>query len=214
MDLCFGGCVLLAGLFLSVSALTPEECHPLIAPLSLANNSRIYGEFKTLAGSVDHEVLNKILKVTHSSWIRFSESESNPNEVVMFEANKMNGKCYESRIKMTIDGNVARMRLTNWTSEFQLLSSADGCLAILGNNTVSHIEPFLRLLNISKTFDDDKEFHARGFYLMCKEVTLTEADLEHFKKQAGCLGFSRELNFRYDEANELCTEGGGAHLDF
>ncbi|XP_068188685.1 uncharacterized protein [Antennarius striatus] len=213
MNLCFGGFVLLAGVFLSVSALTPEECQPLITPVSLADHSMIHGRYNLLAGYADHDALKSILKVTESSWLTFSPSESNPNQVVMFEDNKMNGQCYESRVSMTIEGDKSTMSVTNWTSVFQVLPSPDGCHAYTANNTVRNIDPFLQMLKIDKTFGD-VELHPHAFYLMCKQSSVTDSDLESFKQQAGCLGYSGELSFQYDPQNGFCTEGAGIFLDF
>ncbi|XP_068188680.1 uncharacterized protein [Antennarius striatus] len=213
MNLCFGGFVLLAGVFLSVSALTPEECQPLITPVSLADHSVIYGRHNFLAGYTDHEAMIAVVKVTESSWVSFSASESNPNEVVMFEDNKMNGQCYESRVNMLIEGDKVKMLLTNWTSEIDLLPSVDGCYALHSTSTISQIDPFLQMLNIDKTFGD-VEFRAQAFYLMCKQSSVTDSDLESFKKQAGCLGYSGEPTFKHEPQNGFCTEGAGIFLDF
>ncbi|XP_068188686.1 uncharacterized protein [Antennarius striatus] len=213
MNLCFGGFVLLAGAFLSVSALTPEECQPLITPVSLADRSMIYGRHNFLAGYTDHEALKLFLKVTQSTWVRFSASESNPNEAALFEDNKMNGQCYESNVNALIEGDKMKMLLTNWTSVFQVLPSVDGCHVFNFNNTVRNIDGFLKMFNIDKTFGDE-EIHACGLYLMCKQSSVTDSDLESFKKQAGCLGYSGELDFQYDPQNGFCTEGAGTVVDF
>ncbi|XP_032395341.1 uncharacterized protein LOC116704168 isoform X3 [Etheostoma spectabile] len=140
---------LVAGLFLSTSALTPEECQPLVKPLPLIEPSMMYGRWITIAGYVDGEGFNAILKATESTWVNVTQSPSSPNVVVTHEKDKINGTCVDFAVNVTIDGNTGS-----------------------GSR---------------------------------KESTLKDSDVERFKQQASCLGFSREPDFLYDPKNELCA---------
>lgn len=101
-----------------------------------------------------------------------------------------------------------------------MLPSCDGCLVFSINSTARNIHKLLELLNI-KT--EEREITARSLYLLGKkkqvgqkkppfvgnihqlvllvparETSVKDSDLEHFKQQASCLGFSGEPDFRYD----------------
>lgn len=48
-----------------------------------------------------------------------------------------------------------------------------------------------------------KKTHRNGlltscFLLSANETTVKDSDLEHFKRQASCFGFSTEPNYQYD----------------
>ncbi|XP_039676291.1 uncharacterized protein LOC120571417 isoform X2 [Perca fluviatilis] len=88
MNLWLSAHFLVAGLFLSCSALTSEECQPLVTPLSLVDPSMMYGRSNFLVGYVDRDIYRGILKTTESSWMNFTASPS-ANEVVMSQTNKI-----------------------------------------------------------------------------------------------------------------------------
>merc|ERR1719167_1483014 len=122
MNLCLSSYVLLAGLVLSVSALTPEECQPMVTPQSLADRNVVYGRYNSLAGNADSKEMNGILKMTDSTWMTTSASTDSPNEVLVSEGNKLNGKCFWSRFNLSIENDsILRMSLPNWSAELQML---------------------------------------------------------------------------------------------
>ncbi len=216
MNLLFSSLFLVAGLFLCSSAPTHEECQPLVTPLSMADPSKIYGRVNVLMGYTDHDVFNHILKVTDSSWIKLSQSPLGPNEVLMTEENKMNGRCFGSSVNITIDGNTLTTApylpsIANITSVFHVLPSCDDCLVLSVNTTASNLDQFVMLLNISSSVTHE-EITVHSLYLMGRESTVKDSDVEHFKKQASCHGFTKEPDFVYDTKKGFCTEGEGLKL--
>ncbi|KAK2830939.1 hypothetical protein Q5P01_018870 [Channa striata] len=200
---------LVVGLFLSSSALTPEECRPLVTPLSLADPSMMFGRTNLIVGYTDHEVYKNILKATDSSFLNMTASPSSPNEIVVSEQSRMNGVCFASTSNITIDGNAAKSLYANISAVFHLLPSCDGCLVFSVNSTGRNIDQLLKLVNLTTT---EKEIRAYTVYLLARETTLKDSDLEHFKQQASCLGFSREPDYHYDPKKEFCREGESSRI--
>ncbi|XP_037651777.1 uncharacterized protein LOC119503825 [Sebastes umbrosus] len=213
MNLWISSYFLVAGLFLSSSALTPEECQPLVTPLSLADPSMMYGRMNFLASYTDNEECNAMSKMGESSWANTTESPSSPNELIMSQLNTINGTCFASTVTVTIDGNTATLSIANITTVFHLLPSCDGCLLMSFNSTARNLNKMLQMLNVNSNITGE-EINFRGVYLMARESTLKDSDMEHFKKQASCLGFSREPDFLYDPKNGFCAEGEGIKITF
>ncbi|KAM8767691.1 uncharacterized protein AB9X84_006473 [Acanthopagrus schlegelii] len=207
MNLWLSSHFLFAGLVLSVSALTPEECEPLITPLSLSNRSTLHKTVNFIMGFTNTDAYNHILRATASSWMRLSPSPSGDDELVLHQENRINGSCFGSTVNTTIEGNTLSSSMGNISTTFQLLPSCDGCLLFNANSHARHLNKFLRLVNLTADFPEEIRTHA--VYLMAEKTSLTDADLEHFKKQASCLGFDREPDFSYDPKHELCKEGEG-----
>ncbi|XP_072227244.1 uncharacterized protein [Leuresthes tenuis] len=205
--------LLFVALFLRSSALTPEECQPLITPLSLADPSVMYGKVNFLAGVTDHDAYKAILKVTESSWVNITESPSSTTEAVMSEGSRINGTCMASGANVTIKDNIASATLTNMTWALHILPSCDGCIVFSLNSTAKNSKKMFELMNISIA-DDADEIHAHSLYLLGRQLTLKDSDLEHFKKQASCLGFSGELDFLFNPEKSFCKEGEGIKVPF
>merc|ERR1712137_698919 len=102
MNLWFSVPFLFAGLYLSSSAPTPEECQRMVTPLSLGDPNMLYGRSNFIMGYSDHEVYDSILKVTDSSWVKFTPSPYDVNTVLMSQENRINGTCSGSTINVTI----------------------------------------------------------------------------------------------------------------
>ncbi|XP_044028079.1 uncharacterized protein LOC122864574 [Siniperca chuatsi] len=213
MTLRFSSHFLLVGLFLSSSALTPEECQPLITPLSLVDPYMMYGRTNFIMGYTDNDIYNSILKSTESSWIKITPSPFSPSGVIMSQENKINGTCFASAVNVTIDGNTATASLGNVTSMFHVLPSCEGCLVFSINSTARNLDKFLHFMKVNSTVKEE-EVTARALYLMGSESTLKDSDLEHFKQQASCLGFAREPDFHYDPKKGFCSEGEGIKMPF
>ncbi|KAF3706879.1 Saxitoxin and tetrodotoxin-binding protein 1 Precursor [Channa argus] len=211
MNLCLSSLFLVVGLFRSSSALTSEECRPLVTPLSLADPSMMFGRTNFIVGYTDHEVYKNILKVTDSSWLNMTASPSSPNELVMYHENRINGSCYASKFNITIDGNSAKSSYANVTSAFHLLPSCEGCVLLSINSTARDADKMLKLMNFITT---EKEISAHALYLLARETTVKDLDLEHFKQQASCLGFSGEPDFYYDPKKDFCREGESTRIQF
>ncbi|XP_042362154.1 uncharacterized protein LOC121957581 [Plectropomus leopardus] len=210
MKLRLSGYFLVAGLFLIASALTPEECQSVLTPLSLDDRSTMYGRWNFIVGYTDHDVFNSILKITESSWMNISTSSS-PNEDVVTQEEKMNGTCVATSVTVAVDGKAASTTFANLTSEFHVLPSCDGCLVMSINCTTKNLDKFLQALKIDSNPTGD-EISVRALYLWSRESTLKDSDLEHFKQQASCLGFSRDPDFLYDTKNDFCAEGEGVKV--
>ncbi|XP_073320281.1 uncharacterized protein [Pagrus major] len=210
----FSSIFLFAGLFLSVSALTPEECKPLVTPLSLEDPSVLHGMVHLIVGYTDTAIYNNILNASDSYWMNTIASPSNDKELIVHEEHKLNGTCYGMTVNLTIDGNVATMALGNITTMYHLLPSCDGCLVFSGNSTGRGLDQYFRAMNYESTIKADDVINSRAIYLMAKERTLKDSDLEQFKQQAGCLGFSGEPDFEFDSKKDSCKEGEGVNLNF
>ncbi|XP_074542721.1 uncharacterized protein LOC141802847 [Halichoeres trimaculatus] len=205
MNLWVSGLFLVVGLFLSSSALTEEECKPLIEPLSMDDHSGMIGEWYFIGGYNDNDALNAILKSTQSTRVNVTQSPTAPNEVLMTQENRINGTCFGSETIMTINGFTAQTQMINVTSSIQSLSSCDSCMLfhISGNSTkMTEVLEKLHFENVAT--EQEVSFHA--LYLMAKSTTLEDSAIEHFKKQAGCLGFTGEPSFHFDPKNSFCDQ--------
>ncbi|KAF7211571.1 putative LOC107396831-like protein [Nothobranchius furzeri] len=211
MNLWLSGFILFASLFLCSSAPTPEECNQLVKPLSLADPSMMFGKMHFIAGYTNHKVYKAVLKITESSWVNIKASPSSNTQVLMTQENKFGGICLGSTVSVTIDGDTARASIPNINSVFHVLPSCNGCLVFSINSTARHMKELLKLMKIKEAFEDD-EIHTQVLYLLSREFTLTDSDLEHFKKQASCLGFSGDPDFRYNPIKTFCQEGEGLRL--
>ncbi|XP_068424940.1 uncharacterized protein [Clinocottus analis] len=210
MNLWLSSCFLLAGLFLSSWALTPEECRPLIEPLPLTP-SMVSGKSHFLLGYADHEVYKDILKNTESYWVNASVSTSSPDTVDMSTWSKINGSCLSVSVKSTMSGNTGTTSFGNIVSEFHLLPTCEGCLLMSINSTATDLDKLLRAMNINVNITAEK-ISIQTLYLMAKETTVKDSDLEQFKQQASCLGFTGEPNFIYDPKNDFCAEDEGLKM--
>ncbi|KAK9532365.1 hypothetical protein VZT92_009752 [Zoarces viviparus] len=212
MNLWLSSLFLVAGLFLSSSALSAEECQPLTTPLSLADPSMLYGRSNFIMGYTDNEIHNDILKKTQSMWM--NNTPSSNNTIIMSKETHLNGTCVSETVNATIDGNTGSISYAGNSFTFQILPGLDGFLVINGRFTFRNKQG--RMLNLIKLYSNVTvdEVKVRSIYLMAKGTTLKdepeESDLEHFKKQASCLGFSKEPDFIYDDENGFCAEGKGA----
>ncbi|XP_054878556.1 uncharacterized protein LOC129353301 [Poeciliopsis prolifica] len=197
--------LLFASLLLIGSALSPEECQPLVTPVSLADPSVVYGKKNFLAGYTDHDFHNAMLKLTESSWVNLTASPAGNNEIVMVQGSKLNGTCMKNSPSMKIEGNTITSSYLNMTSETQVLPCSDGCLVLMINSTAKNIEILLQLFKLSHA-NAQNEITARSLYFLGRESAMTEADMERFKKQASCLGFSGEPDFLHKPEKGFCKE--------
>uniref|UniRef100_A0A8C2YXT4 Uncharacterized protein n=1 Tax=Cyclopterus lumpus TaxID=8103 RepID=A0A8C2YXT4_CYCLU len=189
---------LVAGLFLSSRALTPEECRPLITPLSL-KPSMMFGRSNFLFGYTDNEFYIEYLKHMESYWIDINHSPSIVN----------NKNILRISVEMI---NIQFLSLdSNFSASFHMLPTCDDCLLYSFNRTATNLDKMLEKmeLNIKATAE---ETHYRGLYLMARGTTVKDSDLEHFRKQASCLGFNREPDFIYDPKNDFCSECEGRKI--
>ncbi|XP_033947381.1 uncharacterized protein [Pseudochaenichthys georgianus] len=205
--MCLRGLLLVSGLFLGSWALTPEECQPLMTPLSLADPSMMYNRSHFLVGYSTSAVFGAMLKQMESSWCNISPSPSDPTGVVLVHDDKLNGVCMTTTANITIESDTASVSVKNFfSSTFHLLPSCDGCLVLSMNTTVQNMDTMLKQLKLNIAVAEE-EVNLRCLYLLGRETTLKDSDFEDFKKQASCLGFSGEPQFIYDSKNGFCAEG-------
>ncbi|XP_008420465.1 uncharacterized protein LOC103472539 [Poecilia reticulata] len=199
------GSLLFASLLLIGSALSPEECQPLVAPVSLADPSVIYGKVNFLAGYTDHDFHGDMLKLTESSWVNITKSPKGNNEIVMIQGSNINGTCLKNTQSMNIEGNTITSSILNMTSESHVLPSCDGCLVLMINSTTKNVKILIQLFKLSAS-NTQEEISARSLYFLGRGSAMAESDMELFKKQASCLGFSGEPNFLHKPEKSFCKE--------
>ncbi|RVE67162.1 hypothetical protein OJAV_G00114350 [Oryzias javanicus] len=206
--------LLFAGISLNVFAATPEECQPLVTPVSLADPSVILGKAYLLVGYTDYDTFKVVLKATESSWLNITESPSNvTSEVFMSQENRINGTCSGSTVRMTLEGNQARVAFTEMEAAMSVLPSCDGCFVFHINYTASDVKKLLEPINVSHK-DVANEARGRSLYLLGRQLTLSPSDLEHFRKQASCLGFPEEPDFLFNPEKSFCQEGEGTRIHY
>ncbi|XP_035771193.1 uncharacterized protein LOC118455659 [Neolamprologus brichardi] len=213
---------LFAALVLSSSALTPEECKPLVTPLSMEDPSvvrllwllpRSVGwpvEFTGERGAEVRLVQTDLQSAGGSRQQTVTEGRrvSEVGVSLFFLSDVLrNGTCMISTTNVTFEGNTATVEMANSTSSFYLLPSCDGCLVFMINSTARNTKHLLKLLKID--LDASDEIAAHSLYLLGKGSTLKEPELEHFKQQATCMGFSGEPHYIYNPEKSFCAEGEG-----
>ncbi|XP_059205480.1 uncharacterized protein LOC131984610 [Centropristis striata] len=226
MNLQLGGLLLVVALFTSSSTLTPG-CR-FFRPFSLTDPSTMYGRWNLLAGFSDCEILNAMSSKNRSSWLNIAQSP-NPNEFVLTQHDRINGTCVVTSMTVAVDGDTATMSFGNVSSQFQLRPACDDCLFMKMNSTVRNLNKMLQGTNSDgKITADETSF--RHFYLIARESRMQDwelgrfklpnselegseySELEIFKQQASCFGFSREPAFQHDPKNEFCAEGEGVKI--
>ncbi|XP_071375296.1 uncharacterized protein [Centroberyx affinis] len=176
---------LIAGLYLSSSAPTPEDCQRLLTPLPLENLTKIHGRWNFIEGFTDHEIFDSILKTVNSTWFRITPSPSSNNTLTVSEENMMNGKCHNSVHNMTVIDDTMVFTYYNSTSTVQTLQACSDCLVFSIGSILSDVGVIVSSLNV-----------------LGRSSALEESDLETFRQQAECLRLSQPPNFHYDPKNE------------
>ncbi|KAL3044222.1 hypothetical protein OYC64_003958 [Pagothenia borchgrevinki] len=172
----------------------------------------MYNRSHFLVRYSDSAAFDAILKHTESSWWNISPSPSDPNGIVIFHEDKLNGVCMSITVNLTIESDTLSASVGNiLSSTFHLLPGCDGCLVLSINTTAKHMDTVLKLLKINSTVTAE-EVNLHSVYLLGREATLKDSDFEDFKKQASCLGFSGEPQFVYDSKNGFCAEGEGVKM--
>uniref|UniRef100_A0A8C2XCK4 Uncharacterized protein n=1 Tax=Cyclopterus lumpus TaxID=8103 RepID=A0A8C2XCK4_CYCLU len=176
---------LVAGLFLSSWALTPEECRPLITPLSMTPSMVSLH----LSGFV-YEAL--ALKQNSAIW------EVPPQFMPLALAllyQKNIGRFSVEMINIQFLSSV-----DNFTSLNHMLPTCDGCLLYSFNRTVTYLDKMYKKMGLNDDITAEEHIMS-GLHLFARGTTLKDSELEHFRKQASCLGFNREPDFIYDPKN-------------
>nr|XP_046273193.1 uncharacterized protein LOC124074372 [Scatophagus argus] len=213
MNMWFRCHFLFAGLFVSISALTPEECLPLVTPLDLANHSMLHDRLNFIVGYTDTEAFKVILKSTDSSWAKLSWWPNSNTHAVMHQGNRMNGTCFKSSNNVTFEDNTGVSVVGDITSTFHLLPTCEGCLVLNVSIVSRNLNKVLQLLKVDSTVNEEV-VTTHSLYLMARNSTLSDSDLQHFRQQASCLGFPGEPDFHYDPKNDFCGEDEGLTLQF
>ncbi|XP_071386516.1 saxitoxin and tetrodotoxin-binding protein 2-like [Centroberyx affinis] len=123
---------LIAGLYLSSSAPTPEDCQRLLTPLPLDDLTKIHGRWNFIEGFTDHQMFESILKMVDS----FSMTVSSPPS---------------SNNILTINQQIM-IRLLSLdekdNSTFQILPNCADCLVFSINTTVKDVDAQIHTLYI------------------------------------------------------------------
>ncbi|XP_041665662.1 uncharacterized protein LOC121524370 [Cheilinus undulatus] len=211
MDLRFSSLLLVMGLFMGSSALTAEECEPLVKALPLTDLSVMHGRMNLVMGYINNKVMAAILKTTESFWLNLTEGPSGPSEHVVHQKNKMNGTCVSTTVRVTVEDGAAKMQMGNLSIVSHVLPSSEETTVFSFNYTATNFNMVLQALNLSSLVNEEMEgvIHAHAVYLFAKESTVKDSDMGQFKEQASCLGFTGEPNFLYNPENSFCVDGEG-----
>uniref|UniRef100_A0A3Q3G843 Uncharacterized protein n=1 Tax=Labrus bergylta TaxID=56723 RepID=A0A3Q3G843_9LABR len=186
MNMWFSSLFLVAGLFLSCSAQTVEECRPLITPLPTFEPVSLQCFLPGVLGNIYYYFLTVhiLFKTTQS---HISSAPSAVNHLYLY--------CPFHTIIM--------QHKSNFTCTYHSLPTCEGCLIYTVDSRTNN--QLIHIMNIDepKTIAEVESY--RAFYLMAKESTVKHSDLEHAKKQAMCLGFTGEPDFIYNPEN--CRNG-------
>ncbi|XP_034016700.1 uncharacterized protein LOC117501843 isoform X1 [Thalassophryne amazonica] len=202
---------LFAGLVLSDASPMPEDCYQLVKPLSLTDHSMLSGTWYFIEGFTDHEPFKSRLKVLETTRVKMVLKPNNADVLQVFEEDKFNGICYGAKFSGPINGDI--VTLTSGTHEmvFQLLPTCSDCMLVNSNITFFHYHQIEKMFDFPTTVGEDK-FHTHSFYLMAKKASVKEEDLQQFRKQAACVGFSGDPDYHYDPSKEFCAEGEGRQM--
>ncbi|XP_068428049.1 uncharacterized protein [Clinocottus analis] len=210
MNLWLSSSFLVAGLFLCSSALTPEECQPLITPLYITP-PMLYGKTHFLYGYYDNEVYKGYMKNVQSYWFSITQSSTSPNDIHLATENRLNNTCLSLDVIGTIDGATIKTKFDNFTSTYKMLPTCDGCRLYSFERTTKDLDTMYKKMRLNAKITSD-QITMRGLHLFVTKTTVTPAELEHFRKQASCLGFTGEPDYIHDHKYEFCPEGQGLRM--
>ncbi|XP_074542723.1 uncharacterized protein LOC141802850 [Halichoeres trimaculatus] len=207
MNLWFSGLLLVVGLSMSSADPTEEECRVMTTPK--ATFTPMYGRWTFIMGWSDNPVFDELFRTTRSQWIDFIHSPTDtPNEIHEDVGLKDSTRCKYYSTVLTVVGNSAISRRSNFTCTFHSLPTCPYCLlyhttAISNNNLVA-----------PKTTPTGVQELAsyKTYYLMATRPALKPEHIQYAKDQAKCLGFKEEPTFHFDplnKANSLCDKERG-----
>lgn len=154
-------------------------------------------------GYTDNEIFDAMLRSTQSNWVMFSQSPTSPNQFVEDVGIKLPGYCKYASAVVTIVGNSAISQKSNFTCTFHSLPTCKDCLLYNVNSVNNNNLYYMKNISNPTTKEELKGY--RALYLMARKTKISDPDMEHFKKQAKCLGFTGEPDFHYDPKHEFCT---------
>ncbi|TKS89229.1 hypothetical protein D9C73_022340 [Collichthys lucidus] len=171
----------------------------MVSPSDSCLGPWLQGRLNLMMGYSDAEAVNTILKSTDSYWMKMTPSASDKNQLTVHEENKISQIFFDSSSVGTI------------SKAFHVLPSCDGCVVFKSNITGRNVGKLFRQSNVSMDLTDE-ELTTHATFLLARETSVKDSDLEQFKQQASCLGFTGEPNFSYDPKHDFCAEGEGTHL--
>ncbi|XP_034016699.1 uncharacterized protein LOC117501842 isoform X3 [Thalassophryne amazonica] len=177
------------------------------------DHSMLSGTWYFIEGFTDHEPFKSILKALEMTRLKMVLTPDNADVLQVLEENKFNGTCYRSKFNMTIDHDTGMSKAGTIETVFHLLPTCSDCLLFSINTTGTGFDKIQKMLGLPVTVGDE-EIHARAFYLMSQKTSVKEEDLQHFKKQAACAGFSGDSDYQYDSSKEFCAEDEGQEITF
>ncbi|KAM3596554.1 uncharacterized protein V6R79_016521 [Siganus canaliculatus] len=196
---------------LSVLVLEPEQCDVLLKPKSMREHIQLKRSH-FIAGYVEGEAFNDFLKWTQSSWMRVSSGGN--EEVFLYQSNRINGTCFDSNVTISvIDDVTARMSVGNVNSSFHLLSTCEDCAVLSATTIVRNLDQIYRKFNLSTAATED-EVSIKALYLMARNTSVSDSDLQHFQDQASCLGFSGKPHYVHEQHHTFCEEDEAVRVHF
>uniref|UniRef100_A0A3Q3GW99 Uncharacterized LOC110002067 n=1 Tax=Labrus bergylta TaxID=56723 RepID=A0A3Q3GW99_9LABR len=202
MNLLFSSLFLVAGLFLSSSALSVEECRPLITPLPRFEPVSLLCWVCRLA--LAFRIFSILFKTTKSQWVDFIQTSPDHKEFVQDIGISLGASQIVSTSNYSAFVLIFYFPESNFTCTYHSLPTCEGCLLYTVDSRTNN--QLIHIMNIDepKTIAEVKSY--RAFYLMAKESTIKHHELAHAMKQAKCLGFTGEPDFIYDPKDTLCDK--------
>ncbi|XP_075887623.1 uncharacterized protein LOC142891737 [Nelusetta ayraudi] len=170
---------------LSVGLSAPViDCKNLTRPIEIENREQLLGKWTALAGSANMPGIKmNTSKPLGNSWVKISAAnEVDGLESVQYQ--NLMGACYSIRVNMTLANNT--LSSGNELGKNTLLStSCPDCLVVYAESpTTSSV--------------------VTGLQFLSKRRTVTDAEMEEFKKQVQCLGLPAPAVV--DTKTALCPE--------
>ncbi|XP_074542742.1 uncharacterized protein LOC141802867 [Halichoeres trimaculatus] len=202
MNLWFSSLLLVVGLFLSSSAQSVEECRPLVTPLPTFEPR--FGKWTFIMGYINSEPFKKLFRTTLSQWIDFRRTSPDDRELIEDIGIRHTTHCKYGSSPFTVVRNFAVTDKSGFSCTFHSLPTCKSCLVYTVNSR--NTNELLHIMNITtpKSIDEVKDY--RALYLMSKRSTVCDDELERFKEQARCLGFTGEPDFEYDPKHSFCNK--------
>ncbi|XP_076610236.1 uncharacterized protein LOC143335023 [Chaetodon auriga] len=166
---------------------------------------QIYGRLNLIMAYTESREYQVIVQALESCWMNISSTDTT-DKVDIRQESKINGTCLSVPMRMTVEGDSLSFSFgNNITNVFRVLPSCEGCVVFSITAIATNFGDFLSALNFDRT-DTRENFTTRVLYLMAREDTVKDSDLEDFKKLASCLGFSGEPDFVHDTKKGFCED--------
>ncbi|XP_075887636.1 uncharacterized protein LOC142891743 [Nelusetta ayraudi] len=171
---------------LSVGLSAPViDCKNLTRPIEIENREQLLGKWTALAESTNMPGSQQLTKLlVGNSWVNVNVT--NDVDVLEFvQYQKLMGACYSIRVNMTLANNTLSSGTPLMMRDTLLSTSCPDCLVVYAESpTTSSV--------------------LTGLQFLSKRRTVTDAEMEEFKKQVQCLGLPAPAVLNTETA--LCPE--------